>query len=284
MFTEIFRRLGAAVVVVVLMSNLSCISNPFGGGEISGGNRNISGRVQLSDNFDPEGVYVWLEGLDAGVRTDDDGNFQLTLPSPASQPNGGLSGIFDLFFYLENFNLVSKQVSVNRGEFVYSQSEMNRDGKFHTPIFLLQSLSIEILMTPNTIESDSGGRVAARVFLRATRDSVRVFFPFSAGNILAPLFFHNLDTDEIFIHECVLAGIEVSEHLTIKTERYERIFVDAIGRRDLPVGKYEVIPYLFLEDKQIPPALLRNLGYDAQSLATYLKIPFKRQGGQFQVN
>jgi hypothetical protein len=39
-----------------------------------------------------------------------------------------------------------------------------------------------------------------------------------------------------------------------------------------------------LEDKQVPLALLRNLGYDAQNLATYLKIPFKRQGGQLQVN
>lgn len=282
MITRIFC---AAAVFLAATSNLSCISNPFGDNEIKGGNRTLSGRVQLSDNLDPAGVYVWLEGLSVGAFTDQNGDFRLTIPAPASQPNRGLSGVFKLYFYLENFNLFFKEVALNQGSFVYSENEINKDGKFHTPIFLLQALTIETLMTPMTIQSDSGGRVAARVFLRATRDSVNVFFPFSEGGVLAPLIYRNLDTDEIFITENVLAGIELNDHLTITTETYTRIFVDDIADREFLVGRYEVIPYLFLEDNQVPQALLESLKNDEQSIwENFLKIPFKRKGGQFQVN
>ena len=270
---------------VLLFISFGCVSNPFGDDEISGGNRKLSGRVQLSDQLKPQGVYVWLEGLNIGTRTDENGGFEIIFPPPASQSSGGVSGVFNLLFYMANFNLVSKPVSINNGLFVYAQGEINKSGEFVSPIFLFQSLSIETIMAPSTMRSDSGGEISARVFLKASRDSVDVFFPRMVGEFLAPLIFHNLDTDEVFIIQCILAGIELSDYLSIYTTPYERIYLAALSPGILTVGKYEVISYLFLANDQVPEALLKSLGEDIETLgANYLKIPFLRQGGQFQVN
>ena len=52
----------------------------------------------------------------------------------------------------------------------------------------------------------------------------------------------------------------------------------------LPPGKYEVIPYLFISHETIPEGLIESIGSNVKKLhPDYLKIPFKRVGGEFEV-
>ncbi|MCI0698440.1 hypothetical protein L0337_41385 [candidate division KSB1 bacterium] len=91
-----------------------CTSNPFGGDEITGGNRQISGNLILKDKSSPESVYVWLEGFGLNAWTNNRGEFKINLPPPASQgPAGGVDGVFALYFYLANYSLQSTTVIVD---------------------------------------------------------------------------------------------------------------------------------------------------------------------------
>lgn len=275
-----------ATVVIAVTILWSCTSNPFGDDEISGGNRIISGIVELSDSLNPEGVYVWLESFNVGTRVDEQGNFQISLPPPGSQSSsGGVSGVFNLYFYVANFNLVIKPVVVRNGLFVYSQGAINKDGEFVNPILINRILSIETVMAPDTVQSDTGSVISARVNLQAIKDTVTVFFPLTVGDKLAPLIFKNIDTGETkIIDRFTFGGVELSDFITVKIETRTRLFVRILSPGDLPIGKYEVIPYMFVIHEEVPGELFNTLGDDVKELGSnYLEIPFRREDGQFEV-
>lgn len=281
------RSMVNIVAIVIGLSGLSgCTSNPFGDNEISGGDRIVSGVVQLSEELNPlQGVYVWLESFNIGTKTDEQGNFRIELPPPSSQSSGGASGVFNLYFYIANFNLVTKPVVVKDGVFVYSQGEINGDGEFIHPIFLTRVLSIFTEMTPDTVDADSGGLIRADVRLQAIEDTVTVFFPLMVGEYIAPLIFKNIDIDTVFvIHDFVFAGFESSDLLVIDEDSRTRTFVRWLAPGDLPVGKYEVIPYLFVRHDNVPDELINSIGQEVEEIGpNYLNIPFMREGGQFVV-
>ncbi|TDI84607.1 MAG: hypothetical protein E2O79_03135 [Caldithrix sp.] len=283
---QCYQSIAATLLFFLILS--SCTSNPFGDDDISGGNRKISGKVQLSNNLNPEGVFVWLEGLNIGTKTDAQGTFQLILPPPSSQSSGGISGVFNIYFYMDNFDIVTKPVAVGGGLFVYSQGELNNSGEFFNAIFLFQSLSIETVMMPNIVAGDTGSVISAWVTLQAMKDTVTVFYPRTVTtaerDFLAPLLFRNVITNEVFIIEFVLAGLGFSDFIDVTVAPITRQYVTGLSPGLLPVGKYEVIPYLFTAHDNLPNALLKTIGQNVEELgADYLKIPFIREGGQFEV-
>ena len=147
------------LIIFLLLSTFiffACTGNPFSDDEISPGNRQISGKVEVSGNQNPEGVYVWLEGFNIGTRTDEQGCFQLTLPMPASQGGSaeGVAGAFNLYYYVANFNLESTRVLTRNGSFVYSQGDINSKGELNNPKFLFQNLQIRTRVTPSSLSSD----------------------------------------------------------------------------------------------------------------------------------
>ncbi|MFQ5823218.1 MAG: hypothetical protein ACE5JB_04105 [bacterium] len=281
------RSLASIAAIVIGLSVLSgCTSNPFGDDEISGGDRRISGVVQVSQELNPlEGVYVWLESFNIGTKTDEQGNFRIELPPPSSQSTGGVSGVFNLYFYIANFNLVIKPVAVKDGLFVYSQGGLNQDGEFHSPIFLTQALRIFTEMIPDTVERDSGRIIRADVRLQAIEDTVTVFFPTMVGQYFAPLIFEKIGTDTVFvIHGFVFGGFEFGDLLVVDEDSRTRTFVKRLEPGELPVGRYEVIPYLFLRHDSVPEELISSIGEDVMEIGSnYLEIPFIREGGQFVV-
>ena len=114
------------IIGSVLLTLSGCTWNPFGEEEISSGYREISGNVQLNDGSNPDGIYVWLEGFNAGTYTDGTGQFSLTLPQSGSS---GLSGVYKLYCYVANYELDYAQVVIQDGEFAYSRGDINKEGK-----------------------------------------------------------------------------------------------------------------------------------------------------------
>ena len=88
-----FFTLGLSLNLCIFIIQ-GCEKSPVGSEDISLGARKISGNINLNDGSDPTGIYVWLEQFNLSTKADQNGDFQLILPTPASQgPQGGLTGL-----------------------------------------------------------------------------------------------------------------------------------------------------------------------------------------------
>ncbi|RMD90286.1 MAG: hypothetical protein D6813_09350, partial [Calditrichaeota bacterium] len=178
------------LILLVLLFQ-SCTLAPFGSSSIDTPNRSISGNVQLLGdlNLQPDSVYVWLEGLNVATFTDKQGNFKLNIPPPEAQgPTGGVDGVFNLYFFLDNFQLTTTEVAIRNGEFIYGQRELNSNGElFHTKK-LLQFLRIETQVKPEKVQFKNDVEEVFITFtLQAFDDTVSVKFPLQVGTVMSPV-------------------------------------------------------------------------------------------------
>ncbi|MFQ5706322.1 MAG: hypothetical protein ACE5HO_02680 [bacterium] len=265
--------------LIALLGFSHCTGNPFGDSGIAG-KREIRGKVVLSPAASRKDIFVWLEGFNIGTRTDEGGNFQLLLPPPSSQSSGGVDGIFNLFFYLANYELATAEVVIQDGEFVFSKGDINQDGELSSPESLSQVLSIKTEIRQNDIIKEL---FAVIITLAAIQDSVTVVFPGSVGGLLGAVLLRNLDTGEIFIIEGTPGAMSRDVVLIGKMPITRSLFF-SLKVNPLPRGTYEVIPYLLLRHLEIPTDLILSLGDDVEGLGpNYLKIPFRREQAIFEV-
>ncbi len=272
------------VIGIFLTGLFTCTELPFGENKISSGHRKISGKVKLHDGSSPEDVYVWLSDFNIGTYTDEKGQFNLTLPPKSSMgTSGGVSGTFDLYFYIANYKLVSSQVVVRDGEFAYSRGDINKDGKIYETKTLRRFLRINTSMSPASVSANYTGSIEARVTLQATIDSATVIVPESVGGMLGAIFVKKIDSHEVFIYKSVPISGTGSKLLVALSSRSLNMTFNLI-LNPLPPGKYEVIPYLLIAHETIPQGLIESIVSNVKELhPNYLKVPFKREGGDFEV-
>lgn len=277
--------LTAVLLGVCFALFLGCTKAPFGEDEIALGSRQIRGRVELSRSLNPQGVFVWLDGVDVGTRTDNNGQFTMTLPAVENQSApGGTSGVFNLYFYLANFTLTTTPVVLRNGAFVYPQGEINKDGELSRPKFIPELLHINIAVTPAVMMSPNiGDSVLVEVKLSAVSDSVTVVFPKSIPGRFGALFFRNISSGTISVFP-LFPGLTLDQSDIIGKTTYTTIAVFNPARMRLPSGKYEIIPYLLVKHAPVPPALIASIGDKVEALGpNYLMIPFRREGGSFEL-
>lgn len=282
-------RISILMVIICLAIYYGCTESPLGEDEISLGNRQIQGEVRLSNNMTPGDVYVWLEGFNIGTRTDEEGKFQIALPPPSLQTNSnGVTGAFNLYYFVANYNLTSTQIFTQNGLFVYSQGEINKDGQLNQPKFLTQNLRIETKVKPTSIsisDIEEMGQVPfivrVDVILQAIKDSVIVFYPGKVQGISGPLIFRNIESDEITILKSVISGFVENDSDTIDFVPKIRTMAILLGPNDLAAGEYEIIPYLLIKNGEIPAQLIAGLGENVEKLGPdYLILPIRREGNE----
>jgi hypothetical protein len=261
-----------------------CTESPFGESKIAPAPRQIRGRIALSRNLNPSGAFVWLEGVNIGTRADKNGAFAMTLPPAAGQNvRGGLNGVFNLYFYLANFELTAVPVILRKGAFVYSQGEIDSDGDLNMTKFMPEFLQINTVVKPAAVPASFQDTVLVEVKLKAVSDSVSVAFPLSFAGRFGALFFRNLGSGQVFVLP-LFPGIMFDHVEVIGRATYTTRAVFYPGRMRLPQAKYEVIPYLLVKHEAVPPELIESLGENVEALGLdYLKIPFAREGGSFEV-
>ncbi len=273
-----------SVFLGILIVFWGCTKHPFDQGEIAGGNREIRGRLMLSDQADPDGIYVWLEGLNISTFTDRDGKFTLTLPQPDLQGTpGGASGVYTLYFYIANYKLATVKAVIRNGEFLYSEGDFDADGDMNYPRSLKKILNVMTSVEPDTVMSDYEGILFVHVTLQALFDSVTVVFPKIVAGYPGALLFKRLSDAAIYVDIPDSTDNTISV-LRIGQESFDLYMAYNMFPGKLPVGRYEIIPYFLVEQQNMPLGLLQSLSPNAQALGPeYLKIPFKRTGGFFQV-
>jgi len=251
----------------------------------------ITGTVELSNGQNVEGIYVWLEGLNIGQRTNENGEFNIEIPSFALQEDrGGLTGIFNLYYYSANFNLESTELVFSNGSLASRGVETRRNGDLLPPQVVLQNLRIETLVAPRSVSAAEVVRaelrrefivVICKVTLQALLNPLTIEFPTRVDDLLSPVIFRNVDTDEFFVIQSKIAGLSFDNVLTLRDEPVSRFLVIELQSRHLPKGEYEVIPYVLL-DQQLPDGLLESLGPNVQELGPdYLKLPILRETSRF---
>lgn len=263
---------------------LSCTLNPFGSDEISSQYRRITGNVYLRDRTTPGGIYVWLDGFKVGTYTNENGEFNLGLPSKSSYGDeSGLSGVYSLFFYCANYILDSAQVVVRNGEFVYSRGDINEDGRLAAPRELKRFLRIETVIEPNSIPTYYSDNIEVTVTLTATSDTVTVITPYAVPPMMGAVLLKKTDSDNVYSfttipYSTARVKLVIGPNPTDLPMSFNTLYTQ------LPVGEYDVIPYILVHHEPIPKDLLNSIGQSAQRLGPdYLKVPFKRIGGSFRV-
>lgn len=262
----------------------SCTSNPFFDDKVEiTQHLSVEGTVLLSDNIIPDQIYVWMEGIGLSTATDQQGRFKIELPSPKLQPGGGLNGIYNIYYFLGNYQLASSSTLLLNGQFELGNGAINSEGKIGKTIVLQKLLDIHTEVSPANIESNYKDSLVIKILLNNRVDSVRVltykhmFFGNTSCVIIKPT--GQPDSTAILLRGTpTILAEEVIKNYTewMMIYKFSPFFFEA--------GQYDFIPYLEIV-QNLPDQLLKSLnneGYDFN--VSYLKIPFKRSDGRLTVS
>ncbi|MCG3121539.1 MAG: hypothetical protein ALAOOOJD_04673 [bacterium] len=260
-----------------------CTSNPFGGDKISAGKLTMSGTVRLADQADAKDIWIWMNGFNLSTVTKANGEFTLSLPPKSAQSGGGISGIYTVYFYMANYLLDSAQVVVQNGEFVYARGDLTRDGRLAATKSLRRFLEMSTVVSPATVRQNFIFRIGIATTLRALIDSCTVIFPGSIGDLLGAIFFRNTATGEVIVFQSVPGAVTRDIEL-IGRMPTDRVTAFTLGQFVLPPGQYEVIPQILVRHQTLPPGLIESMGSNVEATgSSYLKIPFRRTNGKFEL-
>ncbi|MDZ7343406.1 MAG: hypothetical protein ONA90_02705 [candidate division KSB1 bacterium] len=243
----------------------------------------IRGKIELDDRASAKGIYVWLERTPLSTYTDDAGEFRLTLPPPSQGQFAVANGVYQLYFYVANYKLTAVTAFLQNGQFLYSYGDFNGSGELVHKVNLQKLLDIETLVEPATVPANFDRHIDVQTTLRAVRDSVTVVFPKMIGGLLGGLLLQNLDTGQIFIN---VSDFSATTRGVAKIGNEPRSFrqVFNLNQMPLPRGRYEVIPYFLIEQEPMPPNLIASIGPRVEEIGPdFLKIPFKRKGGNLLI-
>ncbi len=117
------------LLVVTSFFFSGCTENVLDNQSISSPKNQITGTVKLNQRENAEGIYVWLEGLNIGQKTDENGEFKIEIsPFTLEEDQTGLTGVFNLYYYYANFNLESTKLFFRNGSLASHQDVINETG------------------------------------------------------------------------------------------------------------------------------------------------------------
>lgn len=274
----------ACALALALAAAMACTSNPFGDEDIQrADHRTISGHLNLADNTTPDDVYVWLGGTSISARTDRNGDFHLTLPPAGNSGTVVSGGIFNLYFYVANYKLSTATVYTQKDGFEFGQGDVDAHGRLLGTRHLEKLLHIRTQAFPNSVARDFAGPVDILLTLQATLDSVTVILPKVVGGLLGGIVLKKKESGEHFYS---IPDIDANTKLFARIGGEPRSWrmVLNIARGQFAPGHYEIIPYMLVQQEEVPPALLQSLGPNVEEIGEdFLKIPFKRDMGELTI-
>ncbi len=271
------------VLPILILILAGCTENPFFKDKIDPKDQStIHGRVALSDDSTPEGIFIWLEGFNISVFSDEEGLFEITLPLPQEQPSGGINGVFKLYYFVENYQIAATTLHVLDGRFRYGQGDLNSSGDIYPWPVLKQMLRVECHLNPESIVRDFNREISVQCTLSTTLDSVLV-----EGYLLSEKEFSgillvsaNPSVSDTILYKMPAAGLQKRILKNLEIWQMDFDTKQAAFKTDF----YTVIPYLLVPQEGIPDGLLSALGSGITAFSPrYTALPFKRRPGTFSV-
>jgi len=281
-FTQIKIMFFAAAMFLA-----ACTENPFFNDSIRPQNRTFRGQVVLSDHSAPDQVYVWLEGFDIGVWTDEKGQFEIDLPTPATQAGEGVTGTYKLYYYLANFRLDSSFIMLKNGEVLRSAGDLNEKAEITQSKYLNKILKIRTEIEPAVVFDDYRGGFTITLSLEPLVDSVFVKFPDKSEGPVAILLLEGLFPEHEYFEVLDVNGLALSapliaDSLTLVPETWRAGF--DLELEKLPKGRYRIVPYFLIDQGSIPYDLMNDFGVNFNHpVHDFIIVPMKREGGDFEI-
>lgn len=263
---------------------IACEENPLDDSTIVPESRQITGTVQLSNQFNHSDIYVWLEGFNLSTFTDQEGAFELTLPSTEiTSSNGSMNGVFFLYFYIANYAIAQAEVVIQNGQVLPSRGDLDENGRLHGIRTLQKILHIRTSVDPDTVVVSQQDTMYVKVFLQAVYDTVEVSLPKIKDASTGPVMLQGKSSDEVFILDVYGGDTErVIEAIGPDIREWDMAFFMEPG--SLPADEYEVIPYFLVLQEGVPTRMIETLGPHAHELTEeFVRIPYRRDGGEFWV-
>lgn len=289
------QRCTVLIALFVCCFLMGCTKNPFDSDRLIDSRNTISGMIKLANEAVPDSVYVWLDGLAVGGWTDRRGRFELSLPAASSRPEASLTGVFKLYFYLANYGLDSAEVVLRQGRVEFGHGAIASNGQLKETAFLKRILDVRTTIIPqvfpellsDTATTIEGQTLRIELALRAVTDPVTIEYPNSSRGPVAILFIKRSDSTASSLEILDIDGTAEQAELMAETiHPSQKLFVTYYYLRvgHLASGNYKIVPYFYIRQTGVPLALLRSLGANVfRPKPDFLKIPMKRDGGDFRV-
>lgn len=277
-------------VIILLYFFLSCSENPiFEDKNVT--NNSISGTVELSDNSSPDSVFIWFRALDISTRTDENGQFRLSIPSPSLQPGKGLDGLYAIYFYVANYKLDSLEIAMANGTVQVSNEEMNNQGELIKHVKLQKLVEITTSIDPLIVTDDFQDTILTTVTLNAFEEDVLVLCDQSIKEFKwDPVFLAGflVDSNNNFVNyvrreDRGLCTTTFNVGIYAVTLNDYKLMLKYTPKMLAP-GEYRIVPYFDIKQDNLPRGLVESLGDGVYTYSPkHLRIPIKINGNRFQV-
>lgn len=289
------NRYSLPVFLLLCCFLMNCTKNPFDNDRLADSRNTIRGEIKLADGVVPDSIYVWLAGLDVGGWTDRTGRFEIRLPAASSRPEASLTGIFTLYFYLANYGLDSAEVVLRQGRVEFGHGDITADGQLKEKAYLKRIASIRTTVIPplfpefpsDTATVIEGQTLRIELAVQAVAAPLTIEYPNRPRGPVAILFIRRNDPDASSLEILDIDGTASQAELIAETiYSNQKLFITYYYLRvgHLAPGNYQIIPYFYIRQAGLPLALLQHLGANVfRPEPDFLKIPMKRDGGNFRV-
>ena len=261
---------------------LMACDNPFGQDEITGENQIVSGVVTATDAESAKGVYVWMDQVNVGTFTDEDGNFTLKIPPKSVLTETGIvTGDFDLYFYTISHELVIKKVVLRDGAVLYGNGDVGKKGKMSN-IILLKNFHVKTVPV-FPLPSTSGYQFALSIasHFTSTMSDTKISIPNGNMSLLGGCFVINTETNETYLYD--LPGTGKPFIATLDSQEKVWGFHPNTGDEIQVRTTYKTIPFVFPYYPDLPPELLKSINVSETEInENYLSILFSGEFGEFE--
>lgn len=270
--------LGITIFVFVL-----CTSNPIFEDVDPSAQEIVKGKVRLNDDESPEGIFVWFEGLNISTYTDEAGDFTIQLPPPPSQPGGGLTGNYRLFYYVGNYGVTTSSIVIRNGRVVYGTADVDSEGNINETVVLNKLIDVETVVDPPIIHRFDSVRIEISVILTPHVSNVPIASLKEPDGFFNGLFFRKKGTPIEDVAFLPITGSPRIEMVTSRQVWLAGVYTFWLGL-ELFRAEFEVIPFLIIIQDNCPDALIESISEKATTYHyEYLKIPFRRKVGSLTV-
>lgn len=269
----------------------------------------LTGQILLAEESSHENTYVYLTGFDISTRTDESGNFRLSIPIGGTSTQ---AGSYALYFYNSTFKYDSAIVQLINGQVPLPQKDLAADGSLKRNRTMAKLVDLSTHMYPAIIkikdelfrEKESG--IGYNVFNNRDTANMVVTARFLQGSegisIRIPLSPQNKIAFGIVIQKNS-NGVERVKNTGFS--RWEETFggfgktytglfqfpitsyLPGVVPTNISKGEYYILPNLLIQQPGLPSAVISSLvscPMDRYPTADYLKLPIRYSSiGSFEV-
>ncbi|MEE9117058.1 MAG: hypothetical protein V3U02_00505 [Calditrichia bacterium] len=267
------------IILIFIIS--ACTSNPFFGDDAARDKHIVKGKVLLEYGDSTEDIYIWLENLNISTRTNAQGDFKLELPR--TDDLSGYNNDLKLYYYVGNYAIQHSNLLVVDGIFEFGKYDINNDGFIKETVYLKKLIDITTTIRPEAMPRDYNGSVDVEVKIINLDTNLLVINRMTREGVLSGYIFREINSPSTSAKIIDFSSVFYRGYRLYNPVTWTGSFV--WEKNFLLSGTYEVYPYIFLRQEDIPQELLESFGTKADQLTdAYLKIPFKHNSDILTIN